>query len=258
MKVCITGGRGFVGKNMIQHMENIGWNVTSLAHDIRLPYTGSEVYDIIIHAAGCPSSKACIENPEDAVSKNILGTFNMLEYARRIGARFVFFSSCEVYGSSDDTVTETSILKSYNMYGASKVAGEHMCQAYYHSYGVESVILRLINTWGPGCQAERFPSIITRAFENEKVPHFVLHDTTKKRWLHIQDMAERVCILIPHIRGCETYNLVGDENLMLHEFIEKFGQTFTYEYMKDETPGYKTEHNACGDKLRAHIDTFTF
>lgn len=253
MKVCITGARGFVGQHMVHEMKECGWDVHELVHDITHPYTRDDVYDVIIHAAGCPSSKICINNPERAIYTNIIGTFHMLEYARRIGAKFVLFSSCEVYGSSDGDVTEDTVLKSYNMYGASKVACEHMCQAYYHSYGVESIILRLINTWGPGCQSDRFPSIIKRRFETEDTPHFVLHDRSKKRWLHIETMAERVCTIIPHIHGCETYNLVGDENLMLHEFIQKFGSHFTYEYKPVTTPGYNSEHNACGNKLTSFV-----
>ena len=137
------------------------------------------------------------------------------------------------------------------MYGASKVACEHMLSAYYHSYGISSVSIRLLNTYGKYCQEERFPSIIKQKFEIEKIPHFILSNKTLKRWLNITEMATRIIYIIQNMKtGYETYNFVGEDNLSLVDFISKLsdGKQFTFEYVNESISGYHNEGNADGTK----------
>lgn len=265
MKILITGGNGFVGMNIINEIiKNTDWIITCLINktENNIPIHIEKIYnleiniryDLIIHAGGNASSKSCIENTVSAFNDNIKCTFNILEYARTNNImKIIFLSSCEVYGYATDTSNETDMLKSYNMYGASKVACEHMLSAYYHSYGIVSVSIRLINTYGPYCQEERFPSIIKKKFENEKNPHFILSNKTLKRWLNIEEMATRIVFIIKNMpTEYEIFNFVGDENLSLVEFIDKLsnGQPFTYEYKKNELSGYHHEGNANGKKFK--------
>lgn len=261
MKILLTGSNGFVGKNMHTELVKRGHEVTPLSrteHDIRKSYENYEKYDVIVHVAANSSAKSCIENPESAIFDNIVGTYNMLEYARKTGAMFVFFSSCEVYGECDENTTEEQPLRSFNMYGASKVSCEHMCQAYNHSYGTRCIIFRLLHTYGPHCQKERFASIIEESFKNTENPHFVFHNNHKKRWLHICTMAERVAKVIENFSGTfEVFNVVGDESITLEEFAKKFNSKFTFEYNDLELNGYKTNSNADGSKLAKFIDSIT-
>ncbi len=264
MKVLITGGNGFVGINIVNEIiQNTDWQIVCLIHknSHRIPTSIEKVYelndnmtfDVIIHAGGDPSSKSCINNPENALG-NIVNTFNILEFARRTNVKkMIFFSSCEVYGFATDTSCETDMLYSYNMYGASKVSCEHMCSSYFHTYNISIVAIRLLNTYGPYCQEERFPSIINKKFENEEVPHFILSNKTSKRWLSITEMAKRTIFIIKNMPiGFETFNFVGDENLNLVEFINKISgnKKFTYEYKKEEINGYHHEGNADGEKFK--------
>jgi nucleoside-diphosphate-sugar epimerase len=264
MKVLITGGNGFVGINIINEIiKNTNWNIVCLIHKNfdRIPshietiyqLDDNMIFDVIIHAGGNPSSKSCINNPESAFQDNISSTFNILEFSRRTGVKkIIFFSSCEVYGFAKDTSCETDMLYSYNMYGASKVACEHMCSAYFHTYGISTVAIRLLNTYGPFCQQERFPSIIQKKFENEEIPHFILSNKTSKRWLSITEMAKRTIFIINNMpNGFETFNFVGNENLNLVEFINKISNNrkFTYEYIKEDISGYHHEGNADGSKF---------
>jgi len=264
MKILITGGNGFVGINIINSIiENTNWEITCFINktDDRIPQNIPRIYnldidsyyDFIIHAGGNPSSKSCINNPNSGFNDNIQFTFNILEYSRKNNIKnIIFLSSCEVYGYATDTSNEKDMLKSYNMYGASKVACEHMLSAYYHSYGISSVSIRLLNTYGPYCQEERFPSIIKRKFENEEIPHFILSNKTKKRWLDIQEMAIRIIYIMKNMKtGYDVFNFVGDENLSLVDFITKlsYGKQFTYEYIKNEISGYHHEGNADGMKF---------
>lgn len=259
MKILLTGSNGFVGKNMYNQLVKNGHDVTPLSrydHDIRNKFSNNEKYDVIVHVAANSSAKSCIDNPESAVFDNIVGTYNMLEHARKTNALFVFFSSCEVYGECDENTTEDQPLQSFNMYGASKVSCEHMCQAYNHTYGVRCVIFRLLHTYGPHCQKERFASIIEETLKTTENPHFVFHNNHRKRWLHICTMAERVTKVIENFSGSfEVFNLVGDENITLEEFARKFNKNFTFEYKDLELNGYKTKSNADGSKLIKFIDS---
>ena len=277
MKILLTGGNGFVGCNIVNEIrQTTDWEITCLVNknysnipdDIRKIRGWEELgaavdlgFDFIIHAGGNSSSKSCIEFPESAFRDNIESTFNILEYARKHKIKnIIFFSSCEVYGHSTDTSSEGDALVSYNMYGASKIACEHMCSAYFYSYGIRTVAIRLLNTYGPFCQEERFPAIIRKKFETEEggsggvpPPHFILSSpNARKRWLFIREMARRVVFLVKNMpAGFEIFNFVGDENLSLVEFVELFAENrpFTYEYTKHEIAGYHHEANADGSKF---------
>jgi nucleoside-diphosphate-sugar epimerase len=263
MNILLTGGNGFVGCNIVNEIrQTTDWDITcfvnkhhsNIPDDIRKIHGWEEleavdiVFDFIIHAGGNSSSKSCIECPGSAFRDNIEGTFKILEYARKREIKnIIFFSSCEVYGHSTDTSRECDALVSYNMYGASKIACESMCSAYFHSYGIHTVAIRLLNTYGPFCQEERFPSIIRKKFEGAlQPPHFVLScQNARKRWLSIREMARRVVFLVKNMptAGFETFNFVGDENL----FAEN--RPFTYEYTKQEIAGYHHDANADGSKF---------
>jgi nucleoside-diphosphate-sugar epimerase len=269
MQILLTGGNGFVGCNILNEIINTtNWNVTCLINEnhnnipdnivkIKDINETSQNFDLIIHAGGNPSSKSCIKNPDSAINDNILLTFKILEYARKNNIKkIIFFSSCEVYGYARETSNENDLLVSYNMYGASKIACEHMCSAYFYTYGICTTAIRLLNTYGPFCQEERFPSIIKKKFETEKIPHFVLSNKTKKRWLDIKEMAKRIIFIIKNMpETFEVFNFVGDENLTLVEFIRLFseGREFTYEYLKEELAGYHHEGNANGDKFKKFL-----
>ena len=265
MKILITGGNGFVGSNIIKEiLINTDWDIYCLINknENNIPKNVTKFYelesinvniDFIIHAGGEPSSKYCIKNPESAINNNILHKFKLLEFSRKKNIKnFIFFSSCEVYGHATDSSCETDTLKSYNMYGASKIACEHICSSYFHTYGIRTTAIRLLNTYGTNCQEERFPSIIKKKFEDKSIPHFILSNKTKKRWLDIKEMAIRTIFIIKNMPDCfEVFNFVGDENLSLTDFIDKFseGKKYTYEYIKEEINGYHHEGNADGSKF---------
>lgn len=265
MKVLLTGANGFVGINILSEIiKNTKWEVICLIHknEDKIPKNIRKIYnldidinfDVIIHAGGNPSAKSCIENPKSALNDNIIETFNILEFARvNECKKIIFLSGCEVYGCATSISCEKDMLISKNMYGASKVACEHMFSAYYHSYGISSTMIRLLNTYGPYCQPERFPSIIKKKFETEEIPHFILTSKSTKRWLEIEEMARRVIFIINNMeKGFDIFNLVGDEDLNLVEFIQKLSNNkeFTFEYKIDELSGYNPDYNANGNKYQ--------
>lgn len=264
MKILLTGGNGFVGINILNEIiKNTNLEVVCLINknDNNIPKNVTRIYnldtdinfDIIIHAGGNPDAKLCIESPKSALNDNIIQTFNILEFSRNNNCKkIIFISGCEVYGCATSNSNETDVLISKNMYGASKVACEHMFSAYFHSYGISSVMIRLLNTYGAYCQPKRFPSIIVKKFETEENPHFILTSKNTKRWLSITEMSKRIIFIINNMEnGFNIFNFVGDEDLTLVEFIKKLSNNkpFTYEYKNTDLSGYNPDYNANGEKF---------
>lgn len=262
MKVLITGSNGYIGKNLVEFFSNICdvKSITRYDHDLRKPIEFSEYFDVIIHAAGNASAKKCIDDTDSAIQDNIICTYNILEYAKRMKIKkIIFFSTCEVYTGNLDAC-ENDIPTCTNMYSATKLACEHMCEAYFHSYNFMNtcIILRLIHSYGKYCQDDRFPSIVKKKFETEKCPHFILKTKTPKRWISTDDICKKTKFLIDNFNGYSVFNLVGDENITLEQFISKFGDNYTCEYDTSITKiGYPNESNAKGDKLNAFINSVT-
>lgn len=117
------------------------------------PLSGQESFDYIIHAGCISATKSFSSNPVEIISANTVGTYNLLELARKSASKgFIFFSSCAVngfpltdyysYEGIDPAVCQ-------NCYSLSKKQGENLCVAYHNEYGVSAKIIRIGYTYGP-------------------------------------------------------------------------------------------------------------
>jgi UDP-glucose 4-epimerase len=178
MKVLVTGGAGFIGRWVVKRLLNDGHNVSvlddlsngSLANldeftnnpaftitvgDIKDKKTLSALFatpfDLVIHLAANIIVQESIDNPRKIFENDVVGTFNILEEAKKINARFAFMSTCMVYdtASAAGAISETHPTKAASPYAGAKLAGENMVQSYYHAYDLPTVILRPFNTYGP-------------------------------------------------------------------------------------------------------------
>ena len=172
MKVTITGGAGFVGTNVARRLTIEGHQVailddlsTGTLKNIDFPnidfHEGSiqsiesieksaRNADLLIHLAARGSVPRSIAEPLATHSVNATGTLNVMEVARRVGARVIFSSSSSVYGANTELPkTETMWASPLSPYAASKLAGEGYCAAYSESYGVPTTVFRFFNIFGP-------------------------------------------------------------------------------------------------------------
>ena len=177
MKYLVTGGAGFIGSNIVKELltrgeyvrvldnfatgkrENVfefknNPNFELIEGDLRsfhIVRNAVKDVDYILHQGALPSIPRSINDPITTNDVNILGTLNILEAAKEFGVRRVAYaSSSSVYGNSADLPkTEDIPVQPLSPYALSKYTGERYCQIYYKIYGLETVVLRYFNVFGP-------------------------------------------------------------------------------------------------------------
>lgn len=237
MKILITGAAGFLGHYLVQEfcedhhviamvrpgtknldrLNSVLGNFTVLQHDIKDPLTEVHNVDIILHAGANPSATDSIQNPENSVRDNVLGTLNLLQLARTNPVKkFVYYSSGEVFGpipvGSDSQADDA--YRSASPYAASKAAGEELCMSYASSFDIPMSIIHINNTFGPRCQANRLPVIIINKLL--KAEPLTIHAgadgiISGRRWFYAGDVASHTRFILEHQAShCEKWNSAGD------------------------------------------------
>jgi UDP-glucose 4-epimerase len=176
-EVVVTGGAGFIGSKLCRTLLEHSTKVTAFDNlysgkiefikdltdkglnfvqgDIRDPAAlekATKNCETIFHLAAQTSVPFSMENPKEDCEINVVGTLNVLEAAVKAGARMVFASSCAVYGNPEKRPTpETYPTHPIAFYGLTKLLGENYCRFYQETYGLEVVMLRIFNVYGPNC-----------------------------------------------------------------------------------------------------------
>jgi UDP-glucose 4-epimerase len=175
-EVVVTGGAGFIGSNLCRTLLEQGAKVTAFDNlysgkiefikdliDNGLNFVQEDIRDsaaleeatknckVIFHLAAQTSVPFSMENPKEDCEINVVGTVNVLEAAKKAGARVVFSSSCAVYGNPERPTPETHPTHPIAFYGLTKLLGENYCRFYHENYGLEVVMLRIFNVYGPDC-----------------------------------------------------------------------------------------------------------
>lgn len=153
-----------------------------------------EDIDAVVHLAAHTSVVESLDNPEEDWDINGTGTLNLLEACRLKGVRkFIFVSSNAVLGEHPPPVDEAKIPKPLSPYGASKLAGEALCSAYYHSFGLDAVSLRFANCYGP--YSEHKTSVISKFINwaRQGKPPIIYGDGNQTRdFIHVDDICQAI------------------------------------------------------------------
>ena len=197
-RIVVTGGAGFIGSHLIDRLlasgasEVVGFdnlsrgrleNVAHLRHDRRFELVNGDVRDrgsvasvlegacLVYHLAAQSRVIGAVQHADYTFDTNVIGTYNVLRACVDLDVhRVLFASSREVYGEPISLpVDEDSPLVPINSYGASKVAGEVFCRAFRREFGLETVILRLANVYGPRDIGRVIPSWIDDAADGREL-----------------------------------------------------------------------------------------
>lgn len=171
--------------------------------------------DVILHLAANTGVGPSVENPRFDMEQNVRGTFNMLEAARAMNVRtFIFASSGAPAGEVEPPIHEELAPHPVSPYGASKLAGEGYCSAYFRTFGVKTVALRFGNVYGPlsSHKSSVVAKFIRQAFAGE--PCEIYGDGTQTRdFIYIYDLVDAVLRSAYSDVGGETFQIAtGREN----------------------------------------------
>jgi UDP-glucose 4-epimerase len=210
----VTGGAGFVGATLVRRLVGSGYRVRVIdnlstgdaAHltgvdaelvkdDIRDAAALDDALrdmDAIIHLAAAGSVIGSVQDPVTNFEVNTLGTFRVLDAARRAGVERVVQASTggALIGDATPPVNEKSLPKPLSPYGASKLAGEGYAHAFAKTYGLRTVAIRFGNVYGPWCARKR--GVINVFFESihSGVPLIIYGDGTASRdYVHVDDIS---------------------------------------------------------------------
>jgi len=243
MRLLVTGGLGFIGSNFVRLVlaERPSWqvvnldavtyagnpaNLEDLAGDPRYRFLKGDVADAsavasamdgcdaVVHFAAESHVDRSILSAEPFVRTNVLGTMVLLDAARtRTACRFVQVSTDEVYGSlgpADAPFTERTPLDPTSPYAASKAAADHFALAYARTHGMDLVVTRCSNNYGPYQFPEKLiPLMITNAVEQRALP--VYGDGLQVRdWIHVEDHCRGVLAALEGGTRGEVYNFGGN------------------------------------------------
>jgi dTDP-glucose 4,6-dehydratase len=192
----------------------------------------TEQIDTVVHFAAESHVDRSIEGPAEFIQTNIMGTFTLLESARSAwlagdhapvnSRRFLHVSTDEVYGSLGATgyFSETTSYDPRSPYSASKASSDHLVSAYFHTYGLPTLITNCSNNYGPYHFPEKLiPLIIINALNGKELP--VYGDGRNIRdWLYVVDHAEAILSVLCNGREGETYNIGGNSEKQNIEVVE--------------------------------------
>ena len=212
----VTGGAGFIGSHIVEklkrldHMvvvidneysdnDNFHWRKDTLNVNIDITdykalkkaFTGA---DYIFHLAAEARIGPAIENPVYALNINTIGTCNVLQCAREVGAKKVLYSSTSSgYGLNDAPNIETQPDDCLNPYSVSKIAGEKLCKMYTDLYGLNTIIFRYFNVFGERAPRKGQYAPVTGIFLRQKAagePLTIVGDGEQRRdYIYVKDVA---------------------------------------------------------------------
>lgn len=196
-----------------------------LVHELDNPIYMEEVVDYIIHAASLASPEFYETVPVEVIKPNVLGTYHLLEYARKCKIKnFLFFSSSEIYGKqsenvkenySENTVGVIDPAEVRNCYSEGKRMGENLCVSYSSEYGVNTNAVRIFHTYGPTMEVmhdkRAFSEFVLNVLENKNI-EMKSEGLAKRPFCYISDATAAFFLILLKGEKGAVYNLCAEEN----------------------------------------------
>ena len=206
----------------------------------------------IVHLAANTGVGPSVDNPRADLEANVIGTFNLLEAARKNGVKkFVFASSGAPIGEVEPPIHEELAPRPVSPYGASKLAGEGYCSAYYRTFGIETVALRFGNVYGPRSSKKSsvVAKFIRQALAGETCE--IYGDGTQTRdFIYIEDLVRAIRLGLDSNVGGEVFQIAtGSERTvtelaqLIREALTQRGISMSLEYTEPRLGDIKRNYS---------------
>jgi dTDP-glucose 4,6-dehydratase len=308
LKILVTGAAGFIGTALVRHLlDECGAAVVGVD---KLTYAASDQFlsevespnrycfesadianrerlreifarhrpNAVMHLAAETRVDRSIDQPDDFIATNLVGTFSLLEVTReywqglpaveKVDFRFHHISTDEVFGSLglEGSFTEVARYRPNNPYSASKAGADHLVRAWHRTFGLPVVTTHSSNTYGPRQFPEKLiPLMILNALEGKELPVYGRGGNVRD-WLYVEDHARALALMLQHGRIGETYNVAGREERRNIEIVRAIcailDEKLVYSKHRPherlirfvaDRPGHDLRYALNDDKLRSEL-----
>ncbi|HEY5784807.1 MAG TPA: dTDP-glucose 4,6-dehydratase [Microlunatus sp.] len=284
----VTGGAGFIGSNFVRHLlEHTEHSVTVLD---KLTYAGNRASldglpterfsfvqgdicdtdlvsrlvagtDVVVHFAAESHNDNSLRDPSPFLQTNLIGTYTLLEAARRHERRYHHISTDEVYGDLelDDPArfTEQTPYNPSSPYSSTKAGSDLLVRAWVRSFGVQATISNCSNNYGPYQHVEKFiPRQITNVLDGQRPKLYGLGENVRD-WIHADDHSAAVLTIIDRGLIGDTYLIGADGEKNNKEVVEailtELGQPADAYDLVTDRPGHDLRYAIDSTKLRTEL-----
>ena len=250
LKCLVTGGLGFIGSNLVEKLRELNYDITvwdtafdsperiskfasgpasliavdnidvsRLSDDWTIADIDQE-FDVIFHLAALSRIQPSFDDPKRTHDVNVTGTVEILELAKRCGAKVVYAGSSSFYYDPYA-----------NPYAYTKWVGEEYCKLYNKVYDVPVAIARFFNVYGPGCTVDGPYSPVIAIFEDQIVNNKPLTITgtgeQRRDFIHVHDIVDGLIAMSKESWNAEIFNLGSGKNVSINELAEMFDPKHT-------------------------------
>lgn len=284
----VTGGAGFIGSNFVHYLfENTEHSVVVLD---KLTYAGNRASladapedrftliqgdiadagvvdelvknaDVVVHYAAESHNDNSLDNPRPFLETNILGTYTLIEAARRHGTRFHHISTDEVYGDLElddpERFTESTPYNPSSPYSSTKAGSDLLVRAWVRSFGLQATISNCSNNYGPYQHVEKFiPRQITNVIDGVR-PKLYGEGLNVRDWIHANDHSSAVLTILEKGEIGQTYLIGADGEKNNKDVIQMIlvamgQQADAYDHVVDR-PGHDLRYAIDATRLRTEL-----
>lgn len=289
--IVITGGAGFIGSDFVRYInkkypkvkitivDKLTYastidTITDLLENKNITFKKLDITDyksiekivknkdLIVNFAAESHNDNSLENPHSFLMSNVVGTYNLLELARKYNIRYHHISTDEVYGDielkSTEQFNENSQYKPSSPYSATKAASDMLVKGWIRSFNLKATISNCSNNYGPYQHPEKFiPRQITNILNNKK-PILYGNGLNVRDWIHVEDHSQAVDLIIDNGRIGETY-LIGVNNeinniTVLKQILKEMNKEEDYFDFVEDRKGHDLKYSINPTKLNKELN----
>ncbi|RBW70822.1 SDR family NAD(P)-dependent oxidoreductase [Bacillus taeanensis] len=268
-KVIVTGGAGFIGSHLTEHLLSEGYEVhvidnfdpfypreikeqniaaqldhknyflyeKDICNEIEVRKIFEEVKpSMVVHLAAKAGVRPSIQQSREYAKVNIIGTLHMLQASADYGVKkFIFASSSSVYGLNEQVPfkEEQPLLYIASPYGATKAAGEVLCKSYSHCFKLPVIALRFFTVYGPRQRPDLAIHKFAAKLLNGEEIELYGDGLSSRDYTYVSDIVQGIDKAIHYrINGYEVFNLGNDRPIQLIDLIDRIEKTFNLQFSK--------------------------